>query len=150
MKRCRLVSVVKLTTSLATYEHVLIMCCLSFQVFRGNVFYFKSLHVSTWWCKFKFKLEIPEGSFFKNPPGSVQDEKNLHFAWDSEDTFYRFWLTLRKRWRRMRSVEWPPHGRHWPRFACLLALFTLASIACLLHFCVKTSRFDYSIWATPK
>ena len=32
-------------------------------------------------------------------------------------------------------------------FNCLL---TLARIACLLHFCVKTSRFDYSIWATPK
>ena len=41
------------------------------------------------------------------------------------------------------------HGRHSPRFACLLALFTLARIACLLHICVKTSRFRYSIWATP-
>ena len=40
MKRCRLVSVVKLTTFLAPYEHVLITCCLSFQVFRGSVFYF--------------------------------------------------------------------------------------------------------------
>ena len=38
MKRCRLVSVVKLTTFLAPYEHVLITCCLSFQVFRGSVF----------------------------------------------------------------------------------------------------------------
>ena len=37
---CRLVSVVKLTTFLAPYEHVLITCCLSFQVFRGSVFYF--------------------------------------------------------------------------------------------------------------
>ena len=27
------------------------------------------------------------------------------------------------------------------RFACLLALFTLARIACLLHICDKTSRF---------
>ena len=42
------------------------------------------------------------------------------------------------------------HGRHSPRLACLLALFTLARIACLLHSCVKTSRFHYSIWATPK
>ena len=32
--------VVKLTTFLAPYEHVLITCCLSFQVFRGSVFYF--------------------------------------------------------------------------------------------------------------
>ena len=31
-----------------------------------------------------------------------------------------------------------------------LALFTLARIACLLHFCVKTSRFDFLIWTTPK
>ena len=35
-----LVSVVKLTTFLAPYEHVLITCCLNLQVFRGNVFYF--------------------------------------------------------------------------------------------------------------
>ena len=42
------------------------------------------------------------------------------------------------------------HGRHSPRFVCLLALFTLARIACLLHICVKTSRLHYSIWATPK
>ena len=40
MKRCRLVSVVKLTTFLAPYEYVLITSCLSFQVFRGSVFYF--------------------------------------------------------------------------------------------------------------
>ena len=32
------------------------------------------------------------------------------------------------------------HGRHSPRFACLLFLFTLARIACLLHICVKKSR----------
>ena len=42
------------------------------------------------------------------------------------------------------------HGIHSPRLACLLALFTLARIACLLHICIKTSRFHYSIWATPK
>ena len=39
---------------------------------------------------------------------------------------------------------------HWPRFVFLLALFTLARIACLLHICVKTSRFHHSIWAMPK
>ena len=38
----------------------------------------------------------------------------------------------------------------WQKFASLLlilftGLFTLARIACLLHLCVKTSRFDYSI-----
>ena len=42
------------------------------------------------------------------------------------------------------------HGRHLPHFASLLALFSLARIACLLQLCVKTSHFDYSIWATPK
>ena len=42
------------------------------------------------------------------------------------------------------------HGRHSPRFASLLALLTLARIACLLHICVKTNRSHYSIWATPK
>ena len=41
-------------------------------------------------------------------------------------------------------------GRHSHGFACLLVLFTLARIACLFHICVKTSRFHYSIWATPK
>ena len=51
---------------------------------------------------------------------------------------------------RICSVEWRSHGRHSHRLACLLASFTLARIACLLHFCVKTSRFDYSIWATLK
>ena len=51
---------------------------------------------------------------------------------------------------RICSVEWRSHGRHSHRLACLLASFTLARIACLLHFCVKTSRFDYSFWATPK
>ena len=30
------------------------------------------------------------------------------------------------------------HGRYSPRFACLLASFTLARIACLLLICVKT------------
>ena len=40
MKRCRLVSAVKLITFLAPYEHVLITCFLSFWVFRGSVFYF--------------------------------------------------------------------------------------------------------------
>ena len=42
------------------------------------------------------------------------------------------------------------HGRYSPHFACLLALFTLARIACLLQLCVKTSLFDCSIWATPE
>ena len=62
MKRRRLVSVVKLTFS-APYDHILITCCPSFQVFLGSVFYFYSLHVSIWWCKFKFKLEILDEFF---------------------------------------------------------------------------------------
>ena len=33
---------------------------------------------------------------------------------------------------------------------CLLGLFTLARIACLLQLGIKTSELDYSIWATPK
>ena len=41
----------------------------------------------------------------------------------------------------------------WRTFAPL-RLFTclvyVSTFACLLHFCVETSRFDYSIWATPK
>ena len=36
----RLLVSVKLTTFLTPYEHVLITCCPSFQVFRGSVFYF--------------------------------------------------------------------------------------------------------------
>ena len=38
------------------------------------------------------------------------------------------------------------------RLASLVYLLVclLARIACLLHFGVKTSRFHYSIWTTPK
>ena len=53
-----------ISTILAPYEHVLITCCPSFQVFRGSVFCFYSLHVSIWWYKFKFKLEILDEFFF--------------------------------------------------------------------------------------
>ena len=42
------------------------------------------------------------------------------------------------------------HARHSPRFACLLALLRLSRNACVLHICVNTSPFHYSIWATPK
>ena len=44
--------------------------------------------------------------FFMKLPGSIEDLKKLHFAWDSEDTFYGFWFTLRKRWIRICSVAW--------------------------------------------
>ena len=99
------------------------------------------LHVSTWWCKFKSKLEILEEFFISIRLGVLTIFKKLHFVWDSEDTFYGLRFTLRKRWRRICTVDWRSHSRHLPRFACLLALFTLARTA---------SRFDYSIWATPK
>ena len=36
------------------------------------------------------------------------------------------------------------------RSACLLGLSTFARIACLLQLRIKTSDFDYSIWATLK
>ena len=38
------------------------------------------------------------------------------------------------------------------RLASLVYLFVYVStyIAYLLHFCVKTSHFHYSTWATPK
>ena len=29
-------------------------------------------------------------------------------------------------------------------------VYTFARVACLLHSCFRTSRFNYSIWATPK
>ena len=34
--------------------------------------------------------------FFMNPPGSVKDLKKLQFAWNSENSSYGFWFTLRK------------------------------------------------------
>ena len=40
-----------------------------------------------------------------NPPGSVEDLKKLQFARNFEDRFYGFWFTLRKRCRRIYSVE---------------------------------------------
>ena len=80
------------------------------------------------------------------PPESVEEFKknyilhDLHLH-DSEGMFYGFWSTLRRRSRRICSVEWRSHGRQSPRFACLLALFTLAHIACLLHICVQINKF---------
>ena len=75
--------------------------------------------------------------------------RKLHFAWDSEDTFYGFWFTLQKRWEYV-LLNGRSHGRHSPRLAWLLALFTFARIACLFHFCFKPSRFDYSISLGPR
>ena len=150
MKRCQLVSVVKLTTSLAPYEDCFDHVLSKFSGFSWErILFLKSACINKGWCKFKFNWRYSK-TFFMNPPGSVEDLKKLHFAWDFEDTFYGFWFTLRKQWRRICSVEWHSHGRHSPCFTCLLALFMLARIACLLHFCVKTSGFHYSIWATPK
>ena len=85
-------------------------------------------------------------SFLMIPPESVEDLKkkyilhNLHLH-DSEGMFYGFWSPLRKRSRRICSVEGRSHDRHSPRFACILALFTLAHIACLLHICDKIKKF---------
>ena len=151
MKRRRLVSVVKLTTFSAPYEHILITCCPSFQVFLGSVFYFYSLHVSTiWWCKFKFKLKILEEFYCVNPPGSVEDFKKTTFC----VRFRRHVLWILVYFTKTRKENmycWMTFA--WQTFTSLrflTCLFMLARFACLLHFCVKTSRFHYSIWATPK
>ena len=152
MKRCRLVSVVKLTTFLERYEHVLITCCLRVRSFgmiwiRDHSDYGRAnelvnrcpewIHRFIWstmirvisdhwsWSgsshpKFSafswerilifksacvnmvMQIQVQIGDtrrvfFFMNPPWSVEDLKKLHFAWDFEDTFDRFWFTLRKR-----------------------------------------------------
>ena len=82
----------KLTTFLAPYDHVLITCSLSFQVFRGSIFYFESLHLSI-----QVQIRDTRRVFLLIRLVSVEDLKELHFALDSEDKFYGFWFTLRKR-----------------------------------------------------
>ena len=85
-----------------------------------------------------------------NPSGSVEDLKNYILREIPKTRFMDFGLLYENDEGEYVVLNIRSHGRHLPRFACLLALFTLARIACLLQFCVKTSRFHYSIWATPK
>ena len=82
MKRLRRVSVVKLTTFLASHEDVLITCCLSFQVFRESIFCFlKSACVNMirWPIDTVMQIRVQIGdtrrAFFANPPWSVEDLK---------------------------------------------------------------------------
>ena len=72
MKRCRLVSVVKLTTFLAPYEHVLITYCRSFQVFL----FLKSVCVN---MVMQIRVQIGDTRMM-NPPWGVEDLKKLHFV----------------------------------------------------------------------
>ena len=67
MKRCRLVSVVKLTTFLAPYEHVLIKCSgFSWE----RILFLKSA------CVIVVKqMQVGDTRFFVNPPGSVENLK---------------------------------------------------------------------------
>ena len=58
-----------------------------------------------------------------NPPGRIEDLKNYILREIPRTSFMDFGLLYK-------NVE----GEY------VLALFTLARIACLLHFCVKTSR----------
>ena len=79
-------------------------------------------------------------SFLRIPLGVLRLLKKIQFAWDSKDTFMDFGLLYE-------------NDVAWQTFALLLlftCLFTLACISCFLHFCVKTSHFNYSIWATLK
>ena len=83
-----------------------------------------------------------------NPPRSVEDLKNYILREIPKTHFMDFGLLYENDEREY--VVLNDGLMADTRLACLLALFTLARIACLLHFCVKTSRFDYFIWATPK
>ena len=137
MKRCRLYSLCREIDNVfgalrTCFDHVL----SKFSGFSWErILFLKSASVN---MVMQLQVQIGDTSivFFYESARECWGFKKLHFAWDSEDTFYGFWLTLRKRWRRICSVEWRSHGRHSPRLACLLALFTVARIACLLRFCV--------------
>ena len=137
MKRCRLYSLCREIDNVfgalrTCFDHVL----SKFSGFSWErILFLKSASVN---MVMQRQVQIGDTSivFFYESARECWGFKKLHFAWDSEDTFYGFWLTLRKRWRRICSVEWRSHGRHSPRLACLLALFTVARIACLLRFCV--------------
>ena len=43
------------------------------------------------------QIQVQIGNTRGDSAWSVEDLRKLHFAWDSEDTFYGFWFTLRKR-----------------------------------------------------
>ena len=86
------------------------------------------------------------------PPGSVEDlkKKKIYSLCEIPKTrFMDFGLLYEKdkgEYLVLNEVRMA-----YIRLASLVYfLFMLARIACLLHFCVKTGRFDYSIWATPK
>ena len=70
--------------------------------------------------------------FFVNPPGSVEVLKYTTFL------------------REIPKTRFMGFGLLYENDKGEYVLFTLARFACLLHICVKTSRFHYSIWATPK
>ena len=137
MKRCRLYSLCREIDNVfgalrTCFDHVL----SKFSGFSWErILFLKSASVN---MVMQLQVQIGDNSivFFYESARECWGFKKLLFAWDSEDKFYGFWLTLRKRWRRICSVEWRSHGRHSPRLACLLALFTVARIACLLRFCV--------------
>ena len=79
MKRCRLVSVVKLTTFLTPYDHVLITCCLSFRFLWERILFLKSACVNV-----VMQIQVQIGDTRRvflcvNPPGSVEDLKNTTF-----------------------------------------------------------------------
>ena len=89
--------------------------------------------------------------FFMNPPGSVEDLKENYILREIPRTrFMDFGLLYENNEGEYVVLNDVRIGRHSPRFACLLALLALARNACLLDFFVKTSRFHFSIWATPK
>ena len=89
--------------------------------------------------------------FFMNPPGSVEDLKNYISREIPKTRFMGFDLLYeidKGEYVVLNDVRMADIRLASPRlFTCS---FTLARIACPLHFYVKASRFHYSIWATPK
>ena len=128
MKRCRLYSLCREIDNVfgalrTCFDHVL----SKFSGFSWErILFLKSASVN---MVMKLQVQIGDTSivFFYESARECWGFKKLHFAWDSEDTFYGFWLTLRKRWRRICSVEWRSHGRHSPRIACFTCLVYIST-----------------------
>ena len=150
MKRFRLVSVVKLMTFLVKYEHVLITCCISFQVFRRSVSYFETLHVSIWWCKFKFKLKILEEFFYDSAWECWGFKKKNYILCEIPKTrFMDFGLLYENdkgEYLVLNDVRMA-----YIRLASLVYLLVYVSTYCVPITLLRQNRpFRLLIWATPK
>ena len=146
MKRCRLVSLLKFTTFLAPYEHVVITCCLSFQVFRGSVLY-KSACVNM-----LMQIQVQTGGTkecFHESAWECWGLKNYILRKIPKKSFMNFGLLYEND-----KGEYVVSNNVRMADICLVSLvyfLVYVGTYCVpIAFLRQTNRFDYSIWATSK